>query len=78
MPDTHYLVCKLHLWDDFAVVVHGVKQRLWQPEDSGIVGFIPVYDDHEVAIAESNGLDIIALMINTRDGSFHKHEGEPE
>jgi len=72
VSNIHYLVCKLHLWDDFSITANGVEQRLWQPENSGIVGFIPVYEDREAAIAESGGQDIIALRISGEDGMFDK------
>lgn len=79
MPEAdnvHYLVCKMHVWEDFVVVIHGVDHRLWQPADSGIIGFIPVYDDHKLATAESNGLPIIALTVQVPTRMKEEPDGD--
>ena len=78
MNGTHYLVCKLHRWDDIEVkLANGQTQKLFQPPNCGIVGFIPVYNDHKKAITESGGQDIIALKISNENGEFIK-EGDPD
>lgn len=77
MPKIHYVICKMLPWDDFVITANGVDYEMSQPEGEPVVGFIPVYDDREVAVAESNGLDIVALMIGPTGGEFVKEEGDP-
>ena len=71
-PNIRYLVCKMLTWDKIHVTLdNGQTQRLERPEGEGVCGFIPVYDDREVAVAEAGDHDIIALIV-TPTGAFNK------
>lgn len=72
-----FLVCKMLTWDKIVITLaDGREQALSRSEDQPIIGFVPVYEDRETAIAESGGLDIIALMTGPA-GEFIK-EGDPD
>jgi hypothetical protein len=61
--ELRYLVCKMLTWDKIEITLaDGRTQRLHRPEGEKVIGFVPVYEDHEAAIEEANGLDVIALM----------------
>lgn len=71
-----FLVCKMLTWNEIEIeFANGLKQRLERPEGEPIIGFVPVYEDRGAAVAESQGLDIIALTVGPI-GEFIKEEGE--
>lgn len=75
----HYVVNKLYRWSDIVIEVNGVDLPLYQPKDSKVVGFMPVYKDLEAAVdAAGNVYMINALLIGPRADNQEAEEEEPD